>query len=236
MGEQDWMALPPVIHNNITLRLPNKLRKQYEILEAEFMLQFPQGVAEANSAAVLNSKLRQFVQGGLYIKEEIGMLPSGEWVMVHDLKVKALKSLVETSNGNPILAPVQFSFEYDMICKEFGYKVPLIAGKTSAAKTKEYIHQWNIGVLPLLIVHPRSVAYSLNLQFGGHIICWVALPWEADLYAQLLRRLRRPGQRAGRIIIHRIIFENSVDEKVGKALARKINYQEGLFQAMETTK
>lgn len=232
MGEQDWMNLPPVIHNNIVLRLPNKLRKMYDELEREFMLEFPNGIAEANSEGVLASKLRQFLQGAVYIKDDIGMKGKGEYNVLHDLKIKQLKTLVETSNGKPILAPIQFRFEYELICKEFGYTVPAISGATPAKRMRELVDQWNLGLLPLLVVHPRSVAYSLNLQFGGHIICWVALCWEADLYAQLLRRLRRPGQKAGRIIVHRIVFENTIDERVGESLARKIDNQEELFKAV----
>lgn len=232
LGEQDWMNLPPEIHNNIELELPNKLRRLYEQLEQEFLLEFPNGIAEANSKAVLNSKLRQFLQGGLYIKDEIGMKGDGDWNIIHDLKIKQLKSVVETSAGNPVLAPIQFKFEYDLICKEFRYQVPVIAGLTSATRTAQLVSDWNKGKLPLLVVHPRSVAFSLNLQFGGHIICWVALPWESDLYSQLLRRLRRPGQKAGRIIIHRIVFKDTVDERVGDVLASKLKNQEDLFDAI----
>jgi SNF2 family DNA or RNA helicase len=226
------MNLPEVVHNDIVLELPPKLRKVYTELETEFYLEFPNGIVEANSSGVLDCKLRQFMQGALYIKKEIGMPGNGEYNIFHDLKIQQLQSTMDTSAGNPILAPVQFKFEYDMICNRLDYDVPIIAGRTPATRSAQLVREWNEGKHPLLVVHPRSVAYSLNMQFGGHTIFWVALPWEMDLYKQLIRRLRRQGQTAGRVIVHRCIFADTVDAKVAEVLARKSGNQDELFEAM----
>lgn len=234
LGPEDEMSLPEVLHNDIYLDIPPKLRRMYDELETEFLLELGDGDVVANSSAVLGSKLRQFSQGALYLERPEGV-PRGtpkEYEVIHDIKVKAVKSLVETANGNPILAPIQFRFEKAMIDKELKYDVPIISGATSATEMRRLVTQWNEGVIPLLLVHPRSVAFSLNLQFGGHTVLWVALPWEMDLYEQLIRRLRRQGQ-VNTVTVHRLIFKNSIDVIVAEALKRKTLDQEALFNGIK---
>lgn len=232
LGPEDHIELPDVVHNDIQLELPNKLRKVYEELETEFMLEFSDGDVVANSSAVLGSKLRQFNQGALYLENDIGV-PHGtpkKYNLIHDIKAKAVKSLLETSTS-PILAPIQFRFEREVIEKTLKRSVPFIGGSTSALEAKRLVKEWNAGKIPLLLVHPRSVAFSLNLQFGGHTVLWIALPWEMDLYEQLIRRLRRRGQ-LHTVMVHRLMFKNTIDVRIAKALAIKNANQEKLFNAM----
>jgi SNF2 family DNA or RNA helicase len=234
LGPDDHIELPEVVHNDIYLDLTPKLRKMYEELEHEFLLELDEGDVVANSSAVLGSKLRQFNQGALYLEREEGV-PRGtpkEFELVHDIKVKAVKALMDTAAGSPILAPIQFRFEKVMIDKVMRYDVPIINGSTSANDAKRLVREWNEGIIPLLLVHPRSVAFSLNLQFGGHTVLWVALPWEMDLYEQLIRRLRRRGQ-VNTVTVHRLIFKNTIDVVVAEALKRKNLNQERLFEGVK---
>ena len=237
LGPEDELSLPDVMYNDILLEMPPNVRRQYEELETEFLLEFGDGDVIANSSAVLTSKLRQFSQGAVYLERDPGV-PRGtpkEYRVVHDIKAKAVKSIVETANGNPILAPIQFRFEKAMIDKELKYDVPIISGSTSAGQMRQLVSRWNEGGIPLLLVHPRSVAMSLNLQFGGHTILWVALPWEMDLYEQLIRRLRRPGQK-NKVVINRLMFKNSIDIIVAEAVKRKFWQQEDLFEGIKQRK
>ena len=232
LGPEDHIELPDVVHNDIQLELPKSLRKMYEELEQEFMLEFSEGDVVAGSSAVLGSKLRQFNQGALYLENDIGV-PHGtpkRYEVIHDTKAQAVKSLM-ASSSTPILAPIQFRFEQEMIEKVLKRKVPSISGKTPALEAKRLVKEWNEGKIPLLLCHPRSVAFSLNLQFGGHTVLWIALPWEMDLYEQLIRRLRRRGQEHT-VIVHRLMFKNTIDGVVAKALATKNANQERLFDAI----
>ena len=36
---------------------------------------------------------------------------------------------------------------------------------------------WNAGRIDVLLAHPASCAYGLNLQQGGHHIIWFGLTW-----------------------------------------------------------
>ena len=235
LGPEDHTELPDVVHNDIFLELPKSMRKMYDEFEAEFLLEFPEGFSVANSSAVLKSKLRQFSQGAVYLEHDTGV-PRGtpkRWRMLHDIKTKAIQSMLEVANGNPMLVPIQFRFEQEMLEKTLKRKVPIINGSTSPLESKRLVREWNTGTLPILLVHPRSVAFSLNMQFGGHTVTWAALPWEVDLYEQLIRRLRRRGQENKFVTVNRLIFKNTVDEDVVASLVTKDANQEDLFAAMK---
>ncbi|MGD1831010.1 MAG: SNF2-related protein [Spirochaetaceae bacterium] len=234
LDADDYLDLPEVIHNDISLELPPKLRRIYDKMEEDFQLEFPEGCAIANSEAVLASKLRQFLQGGMYYEAQGArcLAPTREVKTFHNIKAELLKSIVDTSGGKPVLAPIQFSFEYQIMCDTFKKFLPIIHGKTKAEVTAKHIAAWNAGAYPVMLCHPRSVAYSLNLQAGGHIIYWAALPWEMELYKQLIARLRRQGQTSSQVIVHRPIFRDTKDERVARVLADKNANQEDLFNAV----
>ena len=91
---------------------------------------------------------------------------------------------------------------------------------------------WNDGNIPLLLVHPQSAGHGLNLQQGGHIIVWFGLPWSLELYQQANARLYRQGQK-NNVLIHHLIVENTVDERVYKTLQIKGNVQGELLEALK---
>ena len=235
---EDYLDLPTVIYNHVKVTLPNNLRRKYNQIEDEFMLEFPTATVMANSSAVRDHKLRQFLQGAIYAtpNEQFGAhhrLPAVTQP-IHTIKAQVIKQMLETSVGKPLLVAVQFKFEIKILEKVLrgGRKIPAITGQTSGAEGKRLIQKWNRGEIPLMVVHPKSVAYSLNLQFGGNQVVWAALPWELDLFLQLNRRLVRPGQASDKVVITTIGFRDTVDDKVALYLRRKDKTQEGLFNAI----
>ena len=224
LANKDYLKLPKYIHNEIKLELTPRLTKLYKQLEKDFVLQIQDAEITAFSAAALSMKLRQFIQGGLY--NECGI---ATWI--HNIKLKALDELIESSNYQPILCPIQFRFELDMLKKHFG-NVPVIAGKTNAAQSIEYINEWNRGNIPLLLCHPASIGHGLNLQASGHIICWYGLTWSLEQYHQLIGRIYRQGQKNA-VLVHHLIMKNTVDEVVLKVLKRKEAVQADLLNALK---
>ena len=232
---EDYHDLPALVYNPVRISMPATLRRKYEVLEREFMLEFPNSTVIANSSATRDHKLRQFLQGAMYSTDNLMVVGERRRTVVehlHSIKAQVVKQLLDVSAGRPMLLAVQFKFELEILEKVLGRKVPAITGATSAKQGRQNIQDWNAGKLPLLAVHPKSVAYSLNLQHGGSDLVFAALPWELDLYQQLLKRLHRPGQTADRVTVHLIAFKNSVDDKVATYLRRKEHTQDGLFKAI----
>lgn len=94
------------------------------------------------------------------------------------------------------------------------------------------ISDWNQGKTDILLAHPASAAYGLNLQAGGNIIIWFGLNWSLELYQQANARLYRQGQKEN-VIIHHLVAVGCMDERVMEALQDKGQTQEGLLNALK---
>ena len=135
---KDYLDLPKVVHNPIKITLPPGLKKQYDTIEEEFMLEFPTSTMMANSAAVRDHKLRQFLQGAVYStsNEQAGSLHRLPRVIqpIHDLKAQVIKQLLDTAAGRPLLVAVQFKFELQILERVLKRKVAAITGATSGSQ------------------------------------------------------------------------------------------------------
>jgi len=252
LDAKDYLDMPPITYNRIKLKLTPALAKKYKELEKNYFLALDgldmetaatlrkdlivtrktkeakvsdaevevEACAEASSAALLSMTLRQFIQGGLYDEEK-------KWHEMHRIKLNALKELVETSAGQPILCAIQFRGELAMIREAFT-SAPVIAGGTSVQQAMKYIKQWNAGTLPLLLCHPASLSHGVNLQSGGHILLWYGLTWSLEQYSQLNGRLYRQGQ-SHHVMIHHLVMQDTVDEAVIEALENKEAVQSSLL-------
>ncbi len=225
LNAEDHIKMPLLTQNKIMLPMPANLKKWYNKMDVEYILQFDGGdVSIARSEAIRGHKLRQLLQGGVYTE-------SGRQLLQSPAKARYLRGFVEQSAGNPILCAIQFKFEYDILCKTFNKTLPIIYGNTSETKANDLLDQWDAGKLPLLLVHPDSVSQSLNMQDGGHILVWLALPWSFEQYYQLIRRLYRQGQQRG-VISHSVCFEGTMDEVVANNLMKKAGTDSRLKKAM----
>lgn len=217
MSAADYLQLPERIDNVIPVTLDDKERKLYEEMERDQILQLTddETVAALNAAAVM-SKLLQLANGSVYTDR-------GEAVRIHDRKVEALEEIVDTA-AEPVL--VFYSFRHDL---------DSIRERLPAAKTLEGpadIAAWNRGEIRVLLAHPASVGYGLNLQEGGHVIVWYGLTWSLELYQQANARLYRQGQEKP-VIVHHLIAEGTVDEQVMRALQSKDTSQRALLEALK---
>jgi len=153
-------------------------------------------------------------------------------IYIHNQKLKALEELVEGAAGQGIICAIQFRFELRMIKKKFP-KAPIVAGGTKPSDATRYFKEWNDGNIPLLLCHPASLAHSINLQRGSHIILFYGLPWSSEQYQQLIARLDRSGQIKN-VIVHHLVIKGSIDEKVLQALSLKIKGQADFLDYLKT--
>jgi len=228
LDANDYLNMPETIYNDIPLVLSKKLQDKYKELEDNFFLEFAESEATAFSAAALSMKLRQFIQGAVYTDAK-----RGEFYPLHQIKIDALKELIETSAGQPILCPIQFKFERRMIHELIDKSIPCIAGGTSITDSNRYIQAWNKGDISLLLCHPASLGHGVNLQAGGHIMLWFGLTWSLEHYLQLNGRLIRQGQTANSVIVNHLIMKNTIDERVVKVLKQKDASQSMLLDALK---
>jgi SNF2 family DNA or RNA helicase len=84
----------------------------------------------------------------------------------------------------------------------------------------------------MLVTHPASSGHGLNLQHGGHQVAWVGTDYSLENWLQLNARLRRQGQDSEKVIVHRIMARDTVDEVCKTAIDRKESDQRGLHNAL----
>lgn len=88
------------------------------------------------------------------------------------------------------------------------------------------------GRIDILLAHPASAAYGLNLQHGGNHVIWFGLTWNYELYTQANKRLHRQGQTE-KVIIHHLTCNGTRDEDVMRALERKEDVQNWVMQSLK---
>lgn len=224
---EDYLTMPAISYNTIAVTLPEGVRDTYRKLERDLHAILKSGVAiSAPGAAAAKMKLRQIVNGLVYTD-------AGSEVM-HTAKIDALKALVEEQQGSPLLVAVAFVHEVDAIRKALGdMSIPYLGGGVSKAAAAKTEADWNAGKLPVVLAHPTSVSKGLNLQAGGHAVCWFGLTWNSEEYYQFNRRVYRQGQTHP-VVIHHISVEGTVDTDITEALINKLDTQAAFMSRFET--
>lgn len=220
MKAEDYIQLPERTDVVVPVQLDSKARKAYDTFEREMFLQIDEESLDAGSAAVLSGKLLQMCNGAVYGENGV--------VNIHNCKLEAFMELVEAAQGQPMLVFYNFKHDLDRI-KSALTKTKLAVGEL---KTESDIDKWNAGKLNILLAHPASAAYGLNLQAGGSHIVWFGLNWSLELYQQANARLYRQGQQE-KVIIHHLVVEDSTDELVMSALSEKESTQNVLLEALK---
>jgi SNF2 family DNA or RNA helicase len=220
MKAEDYLKLPDRIENEILVTLPPDTLKKYRELEKEHLLELQDPdatITAANAAAVMN-KLLQLTGGAVYDDE-------GGFKVFHDEKIKALKDIIDTAGG-PVLVFYGYRHERDRLQKD------LTKLKPRELQKEKDIDDWNAGKVKVLIAHPASVGYGLNLQAGGHVIVWYSIPWSLELYQQANARLHRQGQTET-VVINHLVAVGTVDKQVMAALKKKDMSQSALMTALK---
>lgn len=221
MKAEDYLQLPDIIYDDIPVVLDPAAKRQYQKLETEMLITVDENTIDAGSAAVLSNKLMQLCNGAVYDD-------NGKTVEIHGCKLDAFDELIEGLNGQPALVFYNFQHDKDRIMKR-------LAGsglKVRELRSPKDETDWNSGKIDVLLAHPASAAYGLNLQDGGNHVVWFGLNWSLELYQQANKRLHRQGQKQ-KVIIHRLSVVGGRDEDVIKALDDKESVQDRLIDSLK---
>lgn len=221
MKAEDYLNLPDRMFDNVPVVLDDKARKAYRQLERDLLLELDEGQITAASAGVLTGKLLQLCNGAVYDSEKRPLA-------IHNCKVEAFLEVLEQLNGQHCLVFYNFQHDRDRLLaalEPLGLRVRVYQ---SAADEDA----WNAGEVDVLLAHPASCAYGLNLQNGGHHIVWFGLTWSLEQYEQANKRLHRQGQRHP-VIVHHLVVQGGMDEDVIESLRAKGDTQEALMDALK---
>ena len=226
LSAKDYLKMPGIVYDTKYVKLDDKAQFNYNIFEKNMFLELDEEELSVTSAAALTNKLLQFANGAVY--KEDGKEDGKEFIEVHKNKIEALKEQIEALQGQAALIFYNFKHDLDRIEK----LLKQMKINYGVLKSSEDIAKWNKQELNVLLAHPASAAYGLNLQEGGHHVIWFGLNWSLELYKQANARLYRQGQKET-VIIHHLVSSGTMDENVLEALKEKDTNQNKLLELLK---
>lgn len=226
MKAEDYLTLPDLIERDVYVKLDAAAQLAYQRLERDALLEIDRDTVTAANAAALSNKLLQLCAGAIYTETDADG-PRGV-MHIHDCKLDAFMELIESLNGAHAVVAYGFVHDKDRILaalKKAGKRVRVY----QSAADKD---AWNAGSVDVLLIHPSSCGYGLNLQQGGHHMIWFTPSWNLEEYIQANKRLHRQGQPEP-VIVHRLIVKGGRDEDVVNSLTSKDAAQERLLQSLK---
>lgn len=222
MKAVDHLKMPECVINEVKVALSEKEREAYDSMKADLVISIGDEEIDAGNAAALANKLSQMANGAVYGE-------GGRFFAIHDRKLDALEDLIEAANGKPVLVAYWFKHDLERIRQRL-HKLHI---PFSMLDDSVSIERWNRGELPVALIHPASAGHGLNLQAGGSTLIWFGLTWSLELYQQTNARLWRQGQTSDTVVIHHIVSEDTIDERIMSALRKKEKTQSALIEAVK---
>lgn len=224
MKAEDYLELPDFIQHEVPVLLDAKARRAYDQFERDLLLEVDEDVITAASAAVLVGKLLQMCNGAVYSND-------GHIVPVHDCKLEAYLELLEQLNGEHCLTFYGYQHDRDRILEALKkHRKDL---RVRVYKTVEDEEAWNNGEVDVLLVHPASCAYGLNLQAGGQHVVWYGLNWSFELNDQGNCRLYRQGSPYDKVFVHYLVVQGCQDEDVMATVRDRQDTHEAVMSALK---
>ena len=199
------------------MALNDRARGWYETIRRDFIVEYRGEDITAQSAAAVSNKLQQIANGAVYTDE-------GQTIVLDDGKIEAVRAIRAAHPGEPVLVYIRYLSDAGRLLEAFPDAQTIRDGR-------ETFPAWNAGKIPMLIAHPASAGYGLNLQQGGHIIIWYGLTWSLEQYQQANARLDRQGQTKP-VKIYLLTAKGTIDERICRALAGKRKGQDAMLEAV----
>lgn len=222
MTAEDYLSLPSLVEHEVPVVLDAKVKKAYDKFERDLLIQIEEEVVTAQTAGVLTGKLLQYCSGAIY-NEDKKVLP------LHNCKIEAYMELLESLEGERCITFYGFQHDRDRILEALS-KTKL---RVRVYKGTEDEDDWNNGEIDILLVHPASCAYGLNLQAGGRHIIWFTPNWSFELNDQGKCRLWRQGSPYDKVFVHYLVVQGCVDEDVIKAVQDREDTHQNVMNVLK---
>lgn len=222
MKAEDYLELPECVEHEIPVVLEEKAKREYDQFERDLLLEIEDETITAQGAAVLTGKLLQFCNGAVYNADK-------QSVTVHDCKLDAYMELLERLDGEPVITFYSFKHDLDRLLE----RLEKTKRRVRVYRGPQDEDDWNAGKIDVLLAHPASCAYGLNLQAGGRHIVWYGLNWSFELNDQGRCRLWRQGSEFDRVFIHYLVVQDGVDEDVMAAIRARADTHETVMTALK---
>lgn len=220
---RDYMDLPPIEYNVISVPLPPKARSHYREMEKDFFTQVQEHEIEAVSSGAKMMKLRQLASGAAYHDDE------ANFVEVFGGKLDFVEDILGELNGGSLIVAYQFKSDLARLQKRFPN------GHVFNAKNKDAFQR---GEFPLLFVHPASAGHGIDgLQDVCHHMVMFSQTWNLEEFEQVIERIGPTRQVSAGFwrttFVHLLIGEDTIEEEMYERTQSKASVQDAVKAAMK---
>lgn len=220
---EDWFDLEKPIERNVFVHLPPKAFSLYKQMETDFFIEVKKHPIESPNTGSMYNRCAQIANGAIYVDK------AKNYEVIHDEKIKALKTIIEETYNAPMLVVYVYQHELQELKKAFP-RAKVLDGK------RETIRAWNAGRIPQLLLHAASAGHGLNLQDGGNIVVYYGIDWDLELHEQVLERIGpvRQAQSGHKrnVFVYYILAKDTLDIVKRARLVTKATVQESIRRAI----
>lgn len=162
-------------------------------------------IVAAMSQATAAGKMAQILQGFLY--------RDGETVQTYGkTKLDALNDILAAADGENCIIVYEYRHDFEAL-KAALPGARWVDRDQTDEEFVELIAACRRGEVQYLLAHPANLGHGVDgLQEGFRRMVWYNMTWSAELYAQMVKRIARPGQTLP-VYIHRILADHWLERR-----------------------
>lgn len=219
--------LPPKTYSTRYIEMKPKQAKQYKQMLDDMIIKTDDGeYIVATSPLTAMARLSQASCATLSVVDDNVILESPS------CKVDAVIELASEMGGEPFVGFAE-SKKLINLCadklRSLDYKVVLITGDQSTEERQYNIESFQAGRAQVLLMTSAG-AEGITLTAASTLV-FIQLPYSNVLYSQVSDRVHRIGSVGDRVNIIHLVTENTVEEKIIKALDRKDEHLADLLKS-----
>jgi SNF2 family DNA or RNA helicase len=225
---EDVVDMPERLFNTMTIPMNARLRKAYEQMAEQAILELQDETITAVNRAVLGGKLLQIASGSVYNA-------NGDTCLVHDEKYNLVAELIDEREQSLVF--YQWQHQCDTLSAILTKtKLPhaIINGKTPQSKRGEIVNDFQNGKYRTLLIQPAAAAHGLTLTKSTCSI-WISPTFNLEHFEQANHRDYRIGQSKTTEVIM-IEYEDTIEPYVYKKLQGKQESLSTLLQILKAKK
>jgi SNF2 family DNA or RNA helicase len=225
--KKDCLDLPPEVHQIIKVGMTLEQTRLYKEMKNEFITFMGEKACTASLALTKALRLMQIASGFVSVKPE-DTDEQAEAISIKDTpKQEALRTMLEDlCEHSKVLVWCVWKENYRQVkevCDSLKLKYVEVHGGISPAKKQESITAFKTDPsVSVFIGHPGSGGIGINLVVAPYSIFY-SRTFSLEHFLQARARNHRGGSEIHEKITHYdLVCENTIDELVVKALAKKI--------------
>lgn len=224
IDKDDCLDLPDVVHTKVPIPFLKKQLEAYEDMLNEFRIEFDD--AEVNAFHIISQlmKLREITSGFV-------IDGNGKIVDIGSDKYDRLEEMLEDIGEEQVIIWCNFKEEIRKISDRLGQKARTYYGDTPDSQRDDIVKGFKEKEFRYLIAHPQSIGHGITFAQCRYAI-YFSMSHSYELYAQSHDRIHRMGQTRKCQIFH-LLTENSIDETIYAAVARKEKVSDRLLEMIK---